>query len=165
MANKYTQIGHLGKSYGIDGFNRITIFEDFEELAHHEKFLFLEEEDYHVPYRIQNWKKGGKQIRFTDVLTQDSADKIQNKEIFLPTDIVSHLLSSPFYGIEGFTVYNGQELIGKIIDLQELPQQLMATVQYNEKEVFVPIHDSLVLSIDQDVKKIFMELPDGILEL
>jgi 16S rRNA processing protein RimM len=46
-----------------------------------------------------------------------------------------------------------------------MPQQTMASMVYQNKEVLFPINDQFVKSIDQAAKKILVELPDGLLAI
>ena len=49
--------------------------------------------------------------------------------------------------------------------IEEMPQQTMASMVYQNKEVLFPINDQFVKSIDQAAKKILVELPDGLLAI
>lgn len=165
MDNSFIQIGQLGKSFGTDGFNRIKIFDEFLEVAKTAEFLFLEEEDYHVPFRVISWKKGNAMIQFDDVKTQDQADQIQSKRIYLSSDKVAHLQVTNLVGLEGFIVFDQEIEVGPILYLHEMPHQLLATVDYKGKEIFIPIVEELVEKIDTENQQIRMNLPEGILEL
>ena len=52
-----------------------------------------------------------------------------------------------------------------INSIEEMPQQTMASMVYQNKEVLFPINDQFVKSIDQEAKKILVELPDGLLAI
>ena len=67
---------------------------------------------------------------------------------------------------EGFTIIDknlGE--IGTIESVVEFPQQDMAFVTYKEKEVMIPLNDSIVTQIDEDKKELIVDLPEGLLEL
>ena len=52
-----------------------------------------------------------------------------------------------------------------ITGIEEMPQQTMASMIYQNKEVLFPINDQFVKQIDQAAKKIIVELPDGLLAI
>ena len=46
-----------------------------------------------------------------------------------------------------------------------MPQQHLAIVDYRGREVFIPLHPDIVVSLDEKAKKITLRLPGGLLEL
>jgi len=165
MDNNFTQIGQIGKSFGTDGFNRIKLFDSFSTFAKGVTFFFLEEEDYYVPFRVQEWARAHAMIRFDDVTDQKNADRLQAKKVFLPTSDVKHLISDGRSMLEGYTLFDGEIEIGKIDHIQELPHQLLASLNYNGRQIFIPIVEDLLVEINESSKNVVMNLPDGILEL
>jgi len=55
--------------------------------------------------------------------------------------------------------------IGKVLDVQELPQQLMLTVSFQGEEKYIPLVDDFIDYISQENKEIWLNLPDGLLDL
>jgi 16S rRNA processing protein RimM len=53
--------------------------------------------------------------------------------------------------------------LGEIIDIIEMPQQLLAQLHYQNQEVLVPLAEDWILSINPRKKQIVMEIPDGLL--
>ena len=53
-------------------------------------------------------------------------------------------------------------IVSKII---EMPQQFLLAIEFNGKEILVPIVDEIVKSIDHKTKTIYMEAPEGLIEL
>jgi hypothetical protein len=55
--------------------------------------------------------------------------------------------------------------IGVIADLVELPFQLLAKVQVNNREVLIPLVEDFILDIQENKKVIYLTLPDGLLSI
>ena len=55
--------------------------------------------------------------------------------------------------------------IGIIDEVVEMPEQFMAFLSYQEKEVMVPLNEFFIQDIDPENKIILMELPDGIFNI
>ena len=55
--------------------------------------------------------------------------------------------------------------IGKVLDVQELPQQLMLTVSFRGEEKYIPLVDDFIDYISQENQEIWLNLPDGLLHL
>ena len=65
----------------------------------------------------------------------------------------------------GHVIYNNNSIIGKIIDIVENKNQDLFEVVVNEKRILIPIVDEFVVNIDNDNKKIIMNLPKGLTDL
>jgi len=55
--------------------------------------------------------------------------------------------------------------LGKIEDVQEFPHQEMAFFHYNNKEKLVPLNDSLIIRVDKEKQIIYVDLPEGLLDI
>lgn len=55
--------------------------------------------------------------------------------------------------------------MGEILEVKEYPQQFLATVNYKETEVLIPLNEAFILEIDMDKKVVKFDLPEGLLEL
>jgi len=165
METEFTKIGILGKSFGTEGFNKLKVFNEFGEIVKKSDFLFIKVDNYYVPYRVEAFKPGKRMIKFDDVETQQSADKLHNQSLYLHTSVVGHLLVNELEAWIGYTVFSDDKSIGKIIDIREMPHQLLATVSYQNKEIYLPIHEDLIVEIVPEEKMIALDLPEGILDL
>ena len=64
-----------------------------------------------------------------------------------------------------YLIYNNNSIIGKIIDVVENKNQDLFEVVYNEKRILIPLIDEFVVNIDNENKKIIMNLPKGLTDL
>ena len=64
-----------------------------------------------------------------------------------------------------YVIYNNNSIIGKIIDIVENKNQDLFEVVVNEKRILIPIVDEFIVNIDNDNKKIVMNLPEGLTDL
>lgn len=161
----FIKVASLGKSFGTAGFNRIKVYESFEKLCKKQDFLFLKLDDTYVPFRVMQWKQGGSMVRFDDIISQDQADRLNGVGVFLPDDAAGHLEANTEMPFVGYTVLNLEEKIGDIIEIYEMPQQLLALVEYEGKEIYIPLHEDLIVEVNDEEEYLVMDLPEGILEL
>jgi 16S rRNA processing protein RimM len=54
--------------------------------------------------------------------------------------------------------------IGNILEILELPEQIMAVVSKGTDQYLIPMVDDFIIEVDQELKVIRMNLPEGILE-
>ncbi len=55
--------------------------------------------------------------------------------------------------------------LGEILEVNEYPQQFVATVSYKGKEILFPLNDDMIIEIDEDARTLLVDLPDGLLDL
>ena len=64
-----------------------------------------------------------------------------------------------------YLIYNNNSIIGKIIDVVENKNQDLFEVVFNKKRLLIPLVDEFVVNIDNENKKIIMNLPEGLTDL
>lgn len=165
MDDKYKQIGQLGRSYGNQGNNRVKIYEDYTEILKDQSFVFIHHDSYFVPYRVVYLNLPKKLIRFDDIVTQEQADRIQNEAIYLPKDILEDEVGNWLEDWIGFVVEDQGKYIGEILKVEEVATQILATIKTQDRELYIPIHEDLIIELDLEAKKLNMDLPEGILDL
>ena len=165
----YIKIGQTKKLYGIKGGLRVLIEDHYLEMFLQRKVLFLNIEGRKIPYFIAKMVEASPfRIIFEDHQDRSSALALTGKEIYIPiADLPDSLTSSlDLTTLDGFTLSDAElGIIGTIKEIQEFPQQLMALVTYQEKDILIPLHENLISNIEMDTQKIFVSLPDGLLEL
>ena len=168
MSN-YTSIGFTKKLYGTKGGIRLSVKEIYHEALLNAKCVFLKMEGNKIPFFIhQVIQDTPLRIRFEDYLDRNTAHRLTGKEIFLPEqqlpthqeDIID------LTTLVHFTIQDAEKgEIGSILSVEEFPQQLMAVVAHQEKEILIPLHEGLIEQIDLDNQMIFVHLPEGLLDL
>ena len=165
MEDNYIQAGNLQRSFGTEGFLKFKVFPNLKEQFFKATFVWLKHDDYYVPYRISQLDGAKKMIQFDDVFDTEKAQKIHNKTLYLPGNelTVSERLETGF--LQEFQLYDKDEFISEIVETRDIAGHLYGVVKYKNKEVLFPIHEDLIIEIDQDEMILRMDLPDGLLEL
>ncbi|MGB1204774.1 MAG: ribosome maturation factor RimM [Chitinophagales bacterium] len=173
--NNLYQVGVIIKSKGLKGEIKIS-FEAFflaylEETESELEHLFVRTKTDCVPYFLEKITAQGNYhiIKFEDVDTKNNAEKLRNAKLLIETEKVADFLEeeeNTFWNfLLGFTLMNDDVEIGKIEDVYYLDTHELAMLQYENKELLVPLHESLIEIIDEENKIIAMVLPDGLLDL
>ena len=133
--------------------------------------IFVELSTGLVPFFIkkcQLHKSELLRIQFDSVDNEAAAMTLLKKDLYLPLSLLPPLKGTQFYYHEvvGFSVEEDDKLLGVIQQVIESGAQALFQVQTEEgKEVLIPIHDDFIVAIRRDLKKIVMQLPEGLLEL
>ena len=172
---KYTSIGFTKKCHGLKGELKVMVEDEYLEDFLQTPVIFLSIKGRHLPYFVEKAKLGNDLVlKLEDVESKEAAHLLASKEIFLqPANILKkeerefEVVSDLVFGhLVDFTLVDAEiGELGKIEEVVEFPQQEMAVISHNEKEVFIPLHESLIEKIDEEKKNIYMNLPEGILDI
>ncbi len=163
-------IGYVSKTKGLKGEVQLFFeFEDYEDLVL--DVIFLEVNKKLVPYfvdTIKLQKNSTAYATFEDIDHIDKAQVLVRKKIYLPNDKMPERDPDDFRytDLVGYQVVDDVEgELGVITLVQEMPQQFIATVDMNGKELMFPLSDDLILGIDAEEEIIEVELPEGLVAL
>ncbi len=166
----YFQIGTITKTRGLKGELQVYIaFDEPEKLKFNS--LFIELAGKLVPYFVTFFKLPLKNVAYLlleDVDTIEKASLLVKKNVFLPNKIKPKKKKNEF-GLKDLlhfiAVDEDEGELGEIIEIQEFPQQLIATVAYKNQEVLFPLNESIIKSIDVVKGVVLVDLPEGLLDV
>ncbi|MCO5240270.1 MAG: 16S rRNA processing protein RimM [Chitinophagaceae bacterium] len=144
----------LGKKTALKGIDAIFV-ED-------QKTSFL-------PYFVQSARiKSEKEIylKLEDINTREAALKMVHKEVWLEEkDFKQFADRSAPIALLGYQLIDKGNIIGNIDEIIEQPHQVLCKILLEGKEVLIPLHDQTLQRIDRKNKKVWVDLPDGLLEI
>lgn len=171
--NNYIQIGYTGKPHGVNGQIKIVVKEKFERDALQANVLFIEWKGSHVPFFVEELSVGNAWIvKLEDVNSPENAGALSGKGIFLrqedllPAEAPDPDAEPDYEHFIGFELVDAEKgPIGRIDDVYDLGAQSLASVQFQGREVLIPMHYELIQAVHEDVKELVMTLPRGLLDL
>jgi 16S rRNA processing protein RimM len=169
------EIGKIRKPHGLKGEMRIEISEYYLEDLLQCATIFLDMRGQHIPYFVKGVRKEAIPpiLALEDVDSKEIAAEFRGKAIFIrKEDLISPEKEYVpedelhFGYLKDYHLYKDSgELVGTLIRIEAFPQQEIATVLHEGKEVMIPLHPALILVEDQENKKITMTLPEGLLNI
>lgn len=169
----FIPIGKTGKSHGISGALKIFVddryFEDFLEA----EVLFLEINGKKLPYFIEDVREANDLlVKLEEIDSPEAAHPLSGRQVFLRTEDLledEDRAAPPETQFERYLNFLIKDVqlgpIGQIEEIIELPQQFLASVIYQDRELLIPMHPTLIRKIDAGRKEILMDLPEGLLEI
>lgn len=172
---RYINIGYTKKLHGLQGELKLFIEERYLEDFLKNERIFLDVKGAKVPYFVADVRgKGELILKLEDVDTRDAAFALQSREVFLreqdlvpeherELEIENETLE--YERLTGFLLLDktaGE--VGRIEEVLDMPQQEMAFLKYKGREVLIPLNEQFITSIDEKGKRVFMDLPEGLLE-
>jgi 16S rRNA processing protein RimM len=169
MRQDLVVIGKLGKPHGLKGELKVGVEPAYEDALLESDILFVQLGSQVIPHFIEYVRGGGSMlIKLEEVDDQVTASLLQHKPVLLPADQLpaEDTEAYPLPPWEGFILEDeARGTIGPIRELIEMPQQILAAADYEGREVLIPLHEDLILSVDPGQKHILLRLPEGLLDL
>ncbi len=163
-------IGYITKTKGLKG--EVQLFFEFDHYQDLDlEVVFLEVNGKMVPFFNASHKLYDNSTGlffFEDVDHIDKAQPLVKKKVYLPLAKMPIRDEDDFTyeDLKGFVATDETEgLLGEITAVNEFPQQFVATVVFKEKEVLFPLNEDMIVEIDQDLKTLVVNLPEGLIDL
>ena len=107
-------------------------------------------------------------LKFEDLDTIQEAEKLKGVALYLPLTELPELEEDQFYFHEviGYQVIDeAKGELGTVTDFFAMPNQDLMAMDFQGQEVLIPVADEIILRTDKASKKIFVKLPEGLLEV
>ncbi len=169
--NNFYYLGKITRKFSFKGELIIFLDADHPSDYYNLKKVFIRNQNSFIPYfisKISEYKNNSIRVKFEDIIDEESATELINKEIFLPIDELPKLSGKKFYYHEviGYMVHDISEgEIGVIEYINDQTSQHLFVVNKNGKEILIPINDDFILNLDRTNKIINLKLPDGLLKI
>ena len=167
--DEYFNLGVISKVFSFKGEIVARFDVEVPNLFDNLNALFIEEKGNLVPYfvdKVEPQLNNFVRIKFRGIDTQDQAKKLLKCELFLPDNLLPKLSEDEFYfhEIVGFTAFDEEDKeVGEIVEVYDLPNNPVAEILIDGKEVLVPLN--LMIELDKKNQKIYIEIPDGLVDL
>jgi len=165
-------VGYISGKHGFQGNIQIHYLPGFSKAQIKKgNYLFVVINGKGVPFLIQDISKLGDILSLQFIDSEYSAKSIIGSEIAIPTHELKSKTSkktlaenNSLLGLMGWLVCDKSAGdIGRIEEIQELPQGFMLTVQNKNESFLIPLVEEWITNIDESQQKISMELPEGLL--
>ena len=170
MYTNHVKIGTVVSKHGYKGDIKISVSSNnlvtFPDL----KYLFIELDDCFIPFKIDNVRSFSKNVlivKLEEIRSEDEVDEVIHKNIYVDsTEIESNIDSGFFYNdLINFEVITDSKKIGRIENINsKLPQPVFEII-YDSRKALIPIHEDLIKKIDKKNRIIYLDIPNGLLEI
>ena len=132
--------------------------------------IFIEEKkDVFLPYFVESTKiKSDKEVllRLEGLSSKETAHKLVQREAWLlEEDFHKFAGKSAPISLLGYSMISEEEDLGEILEVIEQPHQVLCKISLNGNEALIPIHDESLDKIDKRNRKVYVTLPDGLLDI
>ena len=168
------QLGYLIKTHGLRG--HLVAHFDVDDVAAYTKlktvYLTLAGAptklvEHHIE-KVQPQSGNKVLLKLRGIDRIEEAEPLRGSQLHLPLAALPELEEDQFYfhDVIGFTVVDeNMGPLGTVENFYELPQQDMLAMSYQGQEVLIPVVDELISHADHAKKEIYVNLPDGLLDV
>lgn len=163
-------IGYITKTKGLKG--EVQVFFEYPEPEDLDlETIFIEINGKLIPYFVSEIALQANQtanIYLEDVDVIEKAQKLVRKKVYLPNTAKPERNPDEFLitDLKGFIVIDvNRGELGEITDIHEYPQQFVAVVPHQFREIMFPLNDDLIQEIDQEKGILKVNLPEGLIDL
>ena len=159
------RIAQVLKSNGRDGELLLSFVGIAPEEIDLEEPVFIEFDGLPVPCYFESFTPRGTSralVRLTGVHSLADADELAGAAVYADDD----LYEDEEEDLTGWTVLNADGTrAGTVSAHEDIPGNPCIWVETGHGEVLVPLHEDLVLEVDEEKQTLRMEIPEGLLDL
>ncbi len=164
-------LGKVVKKYSFKGELLIKLDTDDPEVYEGMESVFVELNKNLVPFFIEKsvlHKSTLLRVKFEDITTEKDADSLLGTHLYLPLELLPKLTGNKFYYHEviGFTVIDAHHgKIGIITGVNDTTAQALFEIDNSGTQILIPVLDDFINEINRKDKTIFINAPDGLIDL
>lgn len=161
-----TEIGRTGRAHGLKGEIKLRVLERYEEDLMELASVLVGEPP--VPFFLESIRGGGALIaKFEGLDSREMVSLLSNKPLYALSSFVPEREpepDTPFDALVGWYIEaEDYPKLGPITEILDLPQHYLAIVEYEGRELMIPLHEDLVAGIREAEQVLEMNLPTGLL--
>ena len=164
-------LGKVAKKYSFKGEVLVYLDTDEPELYTELESMFVEINGHLVPFFIERssiHREKFLRTQFEDMDSEEIADTIVGKDVYLPLTMLPTLEGNKFYyhEIVGFDAID-QRLgnFGTILRISDNGVQALFEVQKDDAVILIPLIDEFIIEVNRENKSILFNTPEGLIDL
>lgn len=165
--NEVYRIGRVGKAHGVKGEVQVQVDDDVFDRVDAE-YLILKVDGILVPFFMEEYRFKSDEIalvKFCDIDTQDKVRELTGCDVFFPRALAEadeHDLT--YAELVGYKVIDDstEKEVGTIAFVDDTTENILFEL---EDGTLLPAPDELIVEVDQENRKVTMNIPSGLLTL
>ncbi|MBR5982109.1 MAG: 16S rRNA processing protein RimM [Bacteroidales bacterium] len=164
------EIAQVAKTYGLNGHVSLKFNSSFsEDLFDEEIPVFLLIEGIPVPFFVEDYKNSGGYVatKFRYIDGAETAEKYVGCKVLVFADDVQddeeYDEEMDLIGYKVFDAHHGY--VGDIADFNLIPGNPVFETDFNGKTIIIPYTEEIVVDINDDKQEVYINAPEGLIEL
>ncbi len=155
--------GYFSRTHGTKGQLVLKSSVNFE--PEEIKVVFVELSGSKAPFFVEEYKTAGADLVLSleSIDSPEKAKGLVNKKVFLEENLVRPETEEEFVGYMVHDALKGP--LGEVSEVSENGVQQLLHVNYEGKEIILPMVEDFIEAIDHEKREIRYKAPDGLIEL
>ena len=167
----FLQIARVLKSNGTEGEVLVGFREISPEDLNLKEQVFIEFDGLPVPFFIESFNRRGTSralMKLTGIKTLQDAEEIAGRPVLAPRSSIQDYEdgddSLTVEDLVGWTLLDAEGAeVGSITGYEDIPGNPCLYVGSGPGQAMLPLHEDLIIFIDEEERKISMTIPEGLL--
>lgn len=162
---EFVRIGKIVNTFGIKGELKVDSYTDFENERFKKDTTVYVGEDK-IPFVMKSYKmhKGFLLIQFKNNEDINLVEKYKNMYVYKSSDDIKPLEDGYYFSdLKDLDVYVQDQLVGKVIRVEEGIRNNYLRVNVDGKEKLVPFIPAFIEKVELENRKIIVKKVDGLL--
>ena len=164
------ELGYLTRTKGLRG--ELQAFLDVDDPSYYQNLdsILISIDHELVPFAVEHITIQGAigVLKLEGIDHIDQASELKSHKLHLPLTSLPQLKPHQFYfhDLVNYTIVD-QKIgeLGTISRIYNLPNNDLFAIEYQGKEVLIPIHNDLIQRVDKDKETVTVSIPDGLLDI
>ena len=161
------KIGTLTRTHGIGGELSMNFTDDVWDRADAD-YVFLEVDGIQVPFFLESWRFRSDSVallKFQDIDSSESALEYVGADVYFPHDLTPEPSEDDEYTWRHFTGWKVvDDIAGEIGEIEHVEDSTANTIFFVGDKL-IPATEDFIERIDAKERTIYMNLPEGLLDL
>lgn len=164
-------LGRITKVSGYEGAVTVKLEKIFTENIPLMESVFLEIDGRPVPFFVSGSEYSGAdtlKLKFEGYCSVSQVSEFAGCSVYLTnTSLPGDNQTEEINRLLGYTVlYGDNNLLGTVKEVIPNPGQWLFNIASPvKKDILIPFHEHFIVSIDDDLKIVVMDLPEGLIEI
>lgn len=164
------KIGRFNKPHGVKGELSFTFTDDVFDRTDC-PYIVCEIDGIFVPFFIEEYRFKSDTtalLKLEDVDNETEARAFSLLDVYFPKSYYDTTTGQEAPGdyFIGFTVVdNARGELGEIVAVDDTTENVLFEIDYAGRELLVPAADEFVCEIDEENRRLYMNIPEGLLDL
>ena len=164
-------LGQIVSKFSFKGELQIKLDTDEPELYKNLESIFVDYRNKLIPFFVEksNLQKSNLlRVKLEEVNEEADADDLLKRNVYLPLTKLPKLGGNKFYyheviGYKAVDATHGE--IGTIKFINDQTLQALFFIDFNDKEIIIPVNDRFIQKVDKDEHIIYFQTPEGLIDM
>lgn len=164
-------LGSLLKTTGVKGEIILKFDNELSEEILKLESILVEVDGKLVPFFIEKIKIKSTQtaiVQIEGITSEEKSQEFIGNSFYVDKEKSKDLVDNynEYIDFKGYKVKDqNKKFVGTILEIIEITENPLISVETENGEVLIPANDDLIIEVDDEMQVIYMEIPEGLLDI